>query len=82
VTGSRSHRRIDEHGNEKNLKSIIKHYHSPGKSTRRFHASLGLESTLSVSHVLRQRRGAEGDILQGEIRKIKTKKFNGEHRKG
>jgi hypothetical protein len=30
----------------------------------------------------RQRRMPGGDILQGEIRKMKLPKFNGEHRKG
>jgi hypothetical protein len=35
-----------------------------------------------VSHVRRQRRSHEVDILQGELRKIKQPNFNGEQRKG
>jgi hypothetical protein len=35
-----------------------------------------------VSHVRRQRRRHEADILQGELRKIKPPTFNGEHKKG
>jgi hypothetical protein len=35
-----------------------------------------------VSHVERQIKRPEADILQGEFRKIKPPNFNGEHRKG
>jgi hypothetical protein len=35
-----------------------------------------------VSHVVRQIKRLEADILQGELKKIKPPNFNGEHRKG
>jgi hypothetical protein len=35
-----------------------------------------------VSPVMRQHKRNEGDILQGELRKMKPPNFNGEHRKG
>jgi hypothetical protein len=46
------------------------------------HATSGPRSNPSVSSVRRHRRKVEGDILQGELRKIKPPTFNGEHRKG
>jgi hypothetical protein len=61
---------------------MSRHHHSPRKSTRITHASLGLGSSTGVSHVWRKRRGLEEDILQGELGKIKPPTFNGEHRKG
>jgi hypothetical protein len=56
--------------------------HSPRKSSRITHASLGPGIGPSVSHVRRQKRRIEADILQGELRKINPTNFNGEHRKG
>jgi hypothetical protein len=82
VTTSRSHSRRDEHGNDRKSRSMRRHHHSPEKSTRRAHASSGPGSNPSVSPMRRQRRRPEGDILQGELRKIKPPNFNGEHRKG
>jgi hypothetical protein len=57
-------------------------HHSPRHSTRRTRASSGPRSSPSVSHVRRQRRGPEENILQGELRKIKPQTFNGGHKKG
>jgi hypothetical protein len=42
----------------------------------------GRGNNISVSHVRRQRRRPEGDMLQGELRKIKPPTFNDENRKG
>jgi hypothetical protein len=58
------------------------HHHSPRKFTRIYNGSLGPRSNPSVSTMRRQRRRPKGDILQGEIRKIKPLNFNGEHKKG
>jgi len=57
-------------------------HHSLEKSTKRAHAISGPRSILSVSDVRRQRRRLEGDILQGELRKINPRTFNDEHRNG
>ena len=70
---------MDDHGNDRKSRSMNKHNHSPRKSTRRNHASSGPGSSPGVSHVQRQRRRFEADILQGELRKIKPPTFNGEH---
>jgi hypothetical protein len=82
VSASRSQRKRDEHGNDRQSRSMTRHHHSPRKSTRRTHASLGPGSNPSVSPIWRQRRRPGGDILQGELMKIKPPTFNGEHRKG
>jgi hypothetical protein len=79
---SGSHRKMDDHGNYRHSRSMRRCHHYPRKSTRRTHASLGARSSLSVSHVWRQRIRLEGDILQGELRKIKPPNFNGKNRKG
>jgi hypothetical protein len=73
---------MDEHGNGKKLRSMRRHHHSPRKYTRRDHASSRPGSSPSVSLVRRHRRRLEGDILQGELGKIKPPNFNGEQRKG
>jgi hypothetical protein len=57
---------------------MSKCHHSPRKSTRRNHASLGPGSSPSVSHVRRQRRRHEAHIFKGELGKIKPPTFNGE----
>jgi hypothetical protein len=82
VSTSRSHRKRDDHGNDRNSRSMSRCHHSPRKSTRRTHASSGPGRNPSVSLVRRKRRRLEKDILQGELRKIKPPTFNGEHRKG
>lgn len=41
VSASRSQRKMDEHGNDRQSRSMSMHHHSPRKSTRRIHASLG-----------------------------------------
>jgi hypothetical protein len=82
VSTSRSHRKRDDHGNDRKSRSMSRCHHSPRHSTRRTHASSGPGSSPSVSHVQRQRRRPEADILQGELRKIKPPNFNGEHKKG
>jgi hypothetical protein len=79
VSTSRSHRKMDDHGNDRKSRSMRRHHHYPRKTTRRNHASLGPGSIPSVSHVWRQRRRLEIDILQGELRKIKPPTFNGEN---
>jgi hypothetical protein len=61
---------------------MSRHHHSPRQYTRRSHPSSGIGSNPSVSHVRREMRRPEADILQGELRKIKPPNFNGEHRKG
>jgi hypothetical protein len=55
---------------------MSRHHHSPDKSTRRAHVSLGLVIIPNVSHVWRKRRRPESDILKGELRKIKPSTFN------
>jgi hypothetical protein len=82
VTKSRSHNRKDDHGNDRKSRSKSRHHHSPRQSTIRTHASSGPESNPIVYPIRRQRRRLEEDIFQGELRKIKTPNFNGEHRKG
>jgi hypothetical protein len=82
VSTSKSHSRRDGHGDEKKSRSRSRRHHSPEKSTRRAHASSGPGSNPSVTPVRIQRRSSEGDILQGELRKIKPPAFNGEHKKG
>jgi hypothetical protein len=82
VTQSRSQRKRDDHGNDRNSINMSMCHHSLRKYTRRTHVSscLGIISSLSLFR--RHRRRIEVDILQGEIRKIKPPNFNGEHRKG
>jgi hypothetical protein len=82
VSTSRSHRKMDDHGNDRHSRSMSRHHHSPRKSTRRTHARSGLGRSPSVSPFWRQRRRPKEDILQGELRKIKPPTFNGEHMKG
>jgi hypothetical protein len=82
VSSSRSHSKMDDHGNDRQSIIMRKNHHSPGKSTRITHASSGLGSIPSVSLVRRQRRRPEADMLQGELGKIKPPTFNGEHWKG
>jgi hypothetical protein len=53
VTTSRSHRKRDEHGNDRKSRSMKRHHHSPKKSTRISHASSGPGSIPSVSPVRR-----------------------------
>jgi hypothetical protein len=53
VATSRSHSRRDDHGNDRQSRSMSRHHHSPEKSTRRAHASLGPGSIPSVSPVRR-----------------------------
>ena len=82
VLASRSHSKRDDHGNDRQSRSMNRLHHSPRQSTRRTHASSGPGSSPSVSLVRRQRRRPEADIMQGELRKIKPPTFNGEHKKG
>jgi hypothetical protein len=82
LSTSRSHRKRDDHGNDRQSRSMSRCHHSPRKSTRGSHESSGLGSIPSVSLVRRKRRRHEEDILQGELRKIKPPTFNGTHRKG
>ena len=77
-----SHSRMDDQGNERQLRSMRRHHNYPRKSTRRAHAISGPRSSPSVSHVRRKRRRLEANILQGELSKIKPLTFNGEHMKG
>ena len=51
VSASRSHRKMDAHGNDRKSRSMRRRRHSPRKSTRRTHASLGPGSSPSVSLV-------------------------------
>jgi transcriptional regulator of acetoin/glycerol metabolism len=71
VSTSRSHNKRDDHGNDRQSRSISRLHHSPRKSTRRTHAISGPGSSPSVSPVWRKRRRPKADILQGELRKIK-----------
>jgi hypothetical protein len=82
VTTSKYHRKRDGHGNDTKSRSRRRCHNSLEKYTRRDHSSSRLGINPSVSHVRRQRKRDKGDILQGEIRKIKPHNFNGEHRKG
>jgi hypothetical protein len=82
VSTSRSHRKRDDHGNDRNSRSMSMHHHYPRNSTRMTHASSGSRSILGLSHIQRKRRRPEAKILQGELRKINPPTFNGEHRKG
>jgi hypothetical protein len=82
VSSSRSHNKRDDHGNDRNSRSMSRCHHSPRNSTRRTHASSGIGRSPSVSLVQRQRRRPKADILQGELRKIKPPTCNGENRKG
>jgi len=41
VTTSRSHRKMDDHGNDMKSRSMNMHHHSPRKSNRRNHVSSG-----------------------------------------
>jgi hypothetical protein len=63
VIAYKSHSIRDEHGNDRKSRSRSMHHHSPEKSTRISHASLGLGRNPSVSLVRRKRRRNEGDIL-------------------
>jgi hypothetical protein len=71
VSASRSHRKRDDHGNDRKSRSMSRCHHSPRHSTKRTHASSGPRSSPSVSLVQRKRRRPEADILQGELRNIK-----------
>jgi hypothetical protein len=51
VSTSRSHRKRDDHGNDRKSRSMSRCHHSPRHSTRRTHASSGLGINPSVSHV-------------------------------
>jgi hypothetical protein len=82
VLVSRFHSKRDDHGNDRQSRRMSRRHHSSRKSTRRTHASSGLRSSPSVSHVRRKRRILDANILQGELRKIKPPDFNGEHMKG
>jgi hypothetical protein len=82
VKTSRSHSRRYEHGNDNNSRSVNRGHHSLRKSIRRAHASSWLGSSPSVSRIRRQWRRLEGDILKGELGKIKPPNFNGENSKG
>jgi hypothetical protein len=82
VTSSKSHSRRDDHGNEKQSRSINRHHHSPDKSTRRYRASSRLRIRPYMSPVRKQRRRFDSNIFQGELRNIMPPNFNGEHRKG
>jgi hypothetical protein len=82
VATSGSHNRRDEHGNDRNSRSMSRNHNYLDPCTRRAHESTGLGSIPSVSPIRRQRRRLEVDILQGELWKIKPPNFNGEHRKG
>jgi hypothetical protein len=82
VTTSKSHNRRDGHENDRKSRSRSRCHNSLDQSTRRAHDSSDPGSLPSVSHARRQRRRPEGNILQGEIKKIKPPNFNGEHRKG
>jgi hypothetical protein len=82
VLTSRSQIKRDDHGNDRQSRSMRRRHHSPRKSTRITHAISGPSSNPSVSHVRRQRRMPEANILQGELGKIKPPTFNGKLRKG
>jgi hypothetical protein len=82
VSTSRSHRKRDDHRNDRKSISMSRHHHSPKNSNRRTHAISRPGKAPSVSHVWSKRRRPEVDILQGEIGKIEPPTFNGEHRKG
>jgi hypothetical protein len=82
VSTSRSHRKRDDHGNDRKSRSMNKHHHSPKQSTIRTHASSWPRSNPNVSHIRRQRRRHEENILKSELMKINPPNFNGEHRKG
>jgi hypothetical protein len=82
VSTSTCHRKRDDHGSDRQSRSMSRHHHSPRHSTRRTHANSGPRSNPSVSAIRRKRRIHEEDILKGEFRKIKPPNFNGEHRKG
>jgi hypothetical protein len=51
------------------------HHHSPSHSTRREYNSL------SISPVRKHKRSSWVDELQGEMNKIKSLTFDGEHKK-
>jgi hypothetical protein len=53
VIASRSHNRRDDHGNDRQSRFMSRCHHSPRKSNRSAHASLGLRSNTSVSPVKR-----------------------------
>jgi hypothetical protein len=57
VSTSRSHRKRDDHGNDRNSRSMRRHHHSPRQSTRRTHASSGPGSIPSVSLVRGKEEG-------------------------
>jgi hypothetical protein len=58
VTTSRSHSRKDDHGNDRQSRSMSRCHHSPMKSTRRTHASSGPGSIPSVL------LGSKGEYLR------------------
>jgi hypothetical protein len=82
VTTSISHRKRDDHTNDRQSRIMNRHHHSPRHSTRRTHASSSPGSSPSVSLVWRKRRIPKENILQGELRKIKPPNFNVENNKG
>ena len=53
VLTSRSHSKRDDHGNDRQSRSMSRRHHSPKQSTIRTHASLRPGSIPSVSHVQR-----------------------------
>jgi hypothetical protein len=82
VSTSRSHRKMDDHGNDRHPRRMSRHHHSQRHFTSRTHAISIPGSIPSVSLIQRQRRSPEVDIFQGELRKINPTTFNGEHQKG
>jgi hypothetical protein len=82
VSASKSHRKRVDCGNDRNPRNMRRNHHSLRKSTRINHASLGLGSDPSMSHVRKQIRRLEVNILQGELKKIKPPNLNGENMKG
>jgi len=69
ATTSKSHRRRDEHGNDRNSRRMSRWHHSPNQYTRRAHKISMPGRNPSVSPIRRQRRRPEESILQVNSRK-------------
>jgi hypothetical protein len=63
VSASRSHRKSDDHENDRKSRSVRRCHHSPRRYTIRNHASLGPRRTPSVYPIQRKRIRLEADIL-------------------
>jgi hypothetical protein len=65
VSTSRSHSKRDDHGNDRQSRSMSRHHHSTKKSTRRTHASSGpREKPKYVTHS-KEKEKARGKHLAG-----------------